>query len=387
MRAKLTKSKSSEHYSIIQDINIDGKRTTKVYENIGNFDKLKLRAGDNDPFEWLKEYVNDLNQKYKEEKLPVIIQKNPSKIIDKNIQSSFNVGYLFLQAIYYKLRLNEICNDISDRHQFKFDLNNVLSNLVYSRIIYPSSKLKTLELSKKFLEQPNFEYQHIERALPILCKEIDFIQSELYKNSSKYSKRNNNILYYDCTNYYFEIEQEDDFRKYGKSKENRPNPLVQMGLFMDGDGIPLAFDITPGNQNEQTTLQPLEKKIIEDFENAQFVVCTDAGIASTANRKFNNTNNRKFITTQSLKKLKDFLTEWSLDLSNGWKLPGDNKTYNISELRNNDTLKKEYYDKVFYKERWINENGLEQRLIVTFSVKYQEYQKELEKIKSIEQKN
>lgn len=148
MRAKLTKSKSSEHYSIIQDINIDGKRTTKVYENIGNFDKLKLRAGDNDPFEWLKEYVNDLNQKYKEEKLPVIIQKNPSKIIDKNIQSSFNVGYLFLQAIYYKLRLNEICNDISDRHQFKFDLNNVLSNLVYSRIIYPSSKLKTLELSK-----------------------------------------------------------------------------------------------------------------------------------------------------------------------------------------------------------------------------------------------
>lgn len=377
MRAKLTKSKSSEHYSIIQDINIDGKRTTKVYENIGNFDKLKLRAGDNDPFEWLKEYVNDLNQKYKEEKLPVIIQKNPSKIIDKNIQSSFNVGYLFLQAIYYKLRLNEICNDISDRHQFKFDLNNVLSNLVYSRIIYPSSKLKTLELSKKFLEQPNFEYQHIERALPILCKEIDFIQSELYKNSSKYSKRNNNILYYDCTNYYFEIEQEDDFRKYGKSKENRPNPLVQMGLFMDGDGIPLAFDITPGNQNEQTTLQPLEKKIIEDFENAQFVVCTDAGIASTANRKFNNTNNRKFITTQSLKKLKDFLTEWSLDLSNGWKLPGDNKTYNISELRNNDTLKKEYYDKVFYKERWINENGLEQRLIVTFSVKYQEYQKRI----------
>lgn len=377
MRINRTKSKNSEHFSIIQDININGKRTTKVYENIGNYEKLKIRAGDKDPIEWLNEYVKEINKKYNEDSLPLIIQKNPSKLIEKDIRSSFNVGYLFLQDIYYKLGLNDICNQISDKHQFKFDLNNILSNLIYSRILYPSSKLKTLELSKQFLEQPNFEYQHIERALPIISEEMDFIQSELYKNSSKYSKRNNNILYYDCTNFYFEIEEEDEIRKYGKSKENRPNPLVQMGLFMDGDGIPLAFDITPGNTNEQTTLQPLEEKIMKDFGKSQFVVCTDAGLASISNRKFNNTNNKKFITTQSLKKMKSHLNEWALDLTKGWKLPGSTKSYNISKLRENEELIKKYYDKTFYKERWINENGIEQRLIVTYSVKYQEYQKKI----------
>ena len=304
MRINKTKSKNMEHYSIIQDIKKNGKRTTKVYENIGNFEKLKQRAGDEDPLVWLKNYVQELNKKEKENKMPVIIKKDPSKVIDKNVQSSFNVGYLFLQDIYYKLKLDKICNKITEQHQFKFDLNDILSKLIYSRILFPASKLKTLELSKRFLEQPNFEYQHIERALPVICENMDFIQSELYKNSNEYMKRNNKILYYDCTNYYFEIEEESGLRQYGKSKENRPNPIVQMGLFMDGNGIPLAFDITPGNTNEQKTLQPLEEKIIKDFEFSEFVVCTDAGLASKANRKFNNKNNRKFVTTQSIKKLK-----------------------------------------------------------------------------------
>ena len=146
---------------------------------------------------------------------------------------------------------------------------------------------------------------------------------------------------------------------------------------MDGDGIPLSFDTFPGNTNEQITLKPLEKKIIDDFDNSKFIVCTDAGLASNSNRKFNNTNNRKYITTQSLKKLKEFLKDWSLDLSKGWKLPGNNKTFNISELRTNENLIKKYYDKVFYKERWIKEDNIEQRLIVTYSPKYQEYQRSI----------
>lgn len=377
MRINKTKSKNMEHYSIIQDINKNGKRTTKVYENIGNFEKLKQRAGDKDPLVWLKNYVQELNKKEKENKMPVIIKKDPSKVIDKNVQSSFNVGYLFLQDIYYKLKLDKICNIITEQHQFKFDLNDILSKLIYSRILFPASKLKTLELSKRFLEQPNFEYQHIERALPVICENMDFIQSELYKNSNEYMKRNNKILYYDCTNYYFEIEEESDLRQYGKSKENRPNPIVQMGLFMDGNGIPLAFDITPGNTNEQTTLQPLEEKIIKDFEFSEFVVCTDAGLASKANRKFNNKNNRKFVTTQSIKKLKSHLKNEALDLTKGWKLPGSSKTYNISKLRADEKLIEKYRDKIFYKERWIKEDDLEQRLIVTYSVKYQEYQKNI----------
>ena len=377
MNIKITKSKNSEHYSIIYNVKINGKRTSKVYENIGNYNNLKLRAGNEDPLQWLKNYVDDLNKKQKEDSLPVIIKKNPNKLIDKNVQASFNIGYLFLQDLYYKLGFNKICEDISNKYQFKFDLNDILSKLIYSRILFPASKLKTLELSKNFFEQPNFDYQHIERALPILCNENDFIQSELYKNSKKYAPRNNRILYYDCTNFFFEIECEDDFRKYGKSKENRPNPIVQMGLFMDGDGIPLCCETTPGNTNEQTTLRPLEKKIIKDFELAEIVVCTDAGLASKANRKFNNTNDRKFITTQSIKQLKGFLKDEVLDLTKGWKLIGSDKTYNIENLRTDEKLIKAYKDKTFYKERWIKEDGIEQRLIVTYSVKYQEYQKNI----------
>ena len=377
MFIKKTNSKNSEHYSIVYNITINGKRTSKIYENIGNYNNLKLRANGEDPETWLKNYVEDLNTKIKQNGLPIILKKYPNKKIDKNKQITFNGGYLFLQKIYYNLKLNNICKDITDRYQFKFDLNDILSKLIYSRIIYPSSKLKTLELSKNFIEQPNFEYQHILRALEVISKESDFIQAELYKNSLKYSKRNDKVLFYDCTNYYFEIEEEDDFRKYGKSKEHRPNPIIGMGLLMDGDGIPLSFNTFPGSKNEQGTLKPLEEKIINDFGNSQFVVCTDAGLSSAANRKFNNANNRKFVTTQSLKKLKQFIKDWSLDLSKGWKLPGIDKSFDISKLRNNDELINKFYDKIFYKERWIKEDGIEQRLIVTFSPKYQEYQKNI----------
>ena len=388
MRIKISKSKNSVHYSIIQDVTRNGKRTTKIYENIGNLNSLKQRAGDEDPLSWLKNYVSTLNNK----PTPIIIKKYENKIIEMNKQNLFNIGYLFLHSIYYSLKLNKICSYITNQYQFKYDLNSILSNLIYARIIFPSSKLKTLELSKKFFEQPNFEYNHILRALEIISKESDYIQSQLYNNSKKIIKRNNKVLFYDCTNFFFEIDQEDDLRRYGKSKENRPSPIVQMGLFMDGNGIPLTFNITSGNTNEQTTLKPLEEKIIEDFNLAEIVVCTDAGLASTANRKFNNTNLRKFITTQSIKKLKDYLKQEALDLTKGWKLPGSDKTYDISKLRTDENLKEKYKDKIFYKERWINEDNLEQRLIVTYSVKYQEYQthirnNQIERAKKIIEQN
>ena len=377
MRIKITKTNSNTNYYVIKDFKINGKRTTKIIEKLGTEDDIKIRFKDNDINNCLKNYINMLNEKENKSKTTIIKCFDTDKLIELDKQTFFNGGYLFLQDIYYKLGINHICDEITNKYQFKYNLNNILSNLIYSRIIYPSSKLKTLELSKNFLEQPNFEYQHILRALEVLSKENDFIQSELYKNSLKYSKRNDKILFYDCTNYYFEIEDEDDFRKYGKNKEHRPNPIVGMGLFMDGDGIPLAFTTFPGNQNEQGTLKPLEEKIITDFHNSKFIVCTDAGLASNANRKFNNTNDRRFITTQSLKKLKQFLKEWSLDLSSGWHIIGSDNTYNISKLRQDEKLIEKYKDTIFYKERWIKENEIEQRLIITYSVKYQEYQKSI----------
>lgn len=377
MRIKTTKTNSNTNYYVIKDFKINGKRTTKIIEKLGTENDIKLKFNVTDVNSFLKDYINKLNKEDNNSKSTLIKFYDENKLIEFNKQCSFNGGYLFLQDIYYSLKINNICDEITNKYQFKYDLNNILSNLIYSRIIYPSSKLKTLNLCKNFLEQPNFEYQHILRALEVLTKENDFIQSELYKNSLKYSKRNDKILFYDCTNYYFEIEDDDDFRKYGKSKEHRPNPIVGMGLFMDGDGIPLTFSTFPGNQNEQTTLKPLEEKIIKDFEFSEFVVCTDAGLASKANRKFNDKNNRKFVTTQSIKKLKDYLKKEALDLTKGWHLPNETKTYNISNLRTNEELIKKYRDTVFYKERWIKEDGLEQRLIVTYSVKYQEYQKNI----------
>ena len=377
MRIRKVNTKNTVQYAIIQDITKNGKRTTKVYENIGNYEKLKLRAGDKEPLEWLNNYVKELNEKSKTNQLPIIIKKYENKQIKKDEQLLFNGGYLFLQQIYYGLGLDTICEKIENKYRFKYNLNSILSNLIYGRILYPASKFKTKELCKKFLEQPCIEYNHILRGLEVISKESDFIQSKLYNNSDKYMKRNNKILYYDCTNFFFEIEEEDDLRKYGKSKENRPNPIVQMGLFMDGDGIPLSFDITPGNTNEQVTLKPLEKKIIDEFNMSNLVVCTDAGLASIANRKFNSTNLRKFITTQSIKKLKEHLRIEAIDLSKGWKLPGIEKTFDISKLRTDQKLMEQFKNKTFYKERWINENGLEQRLIITFSVKYQEYQRHI----------
>lgn len=376
MRLSITNNKNSSSFYVIKSVTLDGKRTSKVIERLGNYEEVKIKANGEDPIVWAKKYIDTLNKQEKENNNILNIPFYKNKILEKNTKYTFNAGYLFLQDIYYNLGLNNICNDITNKHQFKFDLNSVLSRLIYSRIIFPSSKLKTLELSNNFIEQANFDYNHILRSLEVISKETDFIQAELYKNSKKYSKRNDKILYYDCTNYYFEIEQEDGIKQYGVSKENRPNPIVQMGLFLDGDGIPLAFNINPGNTNEQITLQPLEKQIINDFNNASFVVCTDAGLASNANRKFNDKENRKFITTQSIKKLKDYLKEWMFDKT-GWHITSIPNPIDLSNLDNDEELQEKFKDTVFYKERWINENGLEQKIIVTYSLKYKNYQKNI----------
>jgi transposase len=342
---------------------------------------LEKKLNGQDPIEWAKKYIEELNRKEKEEKREVLVKYSPSKLINKGEQHLFNGGYLFLKKIYHEIGLHKICKRISQKYKFDFDLDSIFSRLVYGRVIFPSSKLATHELSKKFIEQPNFDLHQIYRALEILAKETDFIQSAIYENSLKIFKRNTGVLYYDCTNYFFEIEQEDGNKQYGPSKDHKPNPIIQMGLFMDGDGIPLAFSMNKGNMNEQLTLKPLEKKIISDFELSKFIVCTDAGLASAENRKFNDKDGRAFITTQSIKKLKAHLKKWAL-AADGWKLPGSEKDYDISKLdemleKANPEDREKIRSKVFYKERWIKENSFEQRLIVTYSIKYRDYQRKI----------
>ena len=371
MKLTISKSKNASSLYVTKSIYVNGVHTSKIVEKLGTYADLEKKLNGEDPIEWAKAYVAELTRKEKEEKREVLVRYSPAKQIEKDEQKSFNGGYLFLQQIYHQLGLSKISKVISDKYKFTYNLDSVLSRLVYSRIIFPASKLATCEQSKLFMEQPEFELQHVYRSLEVLAKESDYIQSELYKNSLKICDRNKGILYYDCTNYFFETEQEDGLRQYGVSKEHRPNPIVQMGLFMDGDGFPLAFCINKGNTNEQVTLKPLEKKIISDFGLSRFVVCTDAGLASVANRKFNDIQDRAFITTQSIKKLKASLREWALDPT-GWKMSGSDVLYDLTELNEDSNL-----DLTFYKERWIKEKDLEQKLIVTFSTKYQKYQQSI----------
>ena len=368
MRLQIVKSKNAQSFYVVKSTYIKGKRSNKVVEKLGTLDELKLKFKNEDPYIWAKKYVEELNKQEKEGNRKIIIKYSPNKIINKNNNINFNIGYIFLEKLYYDLKLNETCKKFSDKYRIKYDLNKILQDLIYTRIIEPCSKLSSFEVAKKFIEQPNYEIHDIYRALEVISEETDFIESEVYKNSLNVINRNSKILYYDCTNYFFEIEQAEGLKQYGKSKEHRQSPIVQMGLFMDGNGIPLAFNITSGNTNEQTTLKPLEEQIIRDFEMSKFVVCTDAGLASIDNRKFNNLQSRSFIVTQSLKKIKKHLQEWALS-KDGWHTLGSKKEINLNNLTEED------YDKIFYKEKWINENGLEQRLIVSYSQKYADYQK------------
>ena len=369
MKLTCAGSKNSPTYYVQKSVRIGAKTTTKTVERLGSIEEIKARCGDMDPIEWAKEYTKKLTLAEKGSKQGILLKYSASMLIDKNVRRSCNVGYLFLQDICYSLGTDRICDAISEKYKFDYDLNDILSMLIYSRIIAPGSKLSSLESAQNFLEQPKCNLHQIYRALGVIAKENDFFQSELYKNSQSVIARRKEVLYYDCTNYYFEIEEEDDFRKYGVSKEHRPNPIVQMGLFMDADGIPLSFSVFDGNQNEQPSMTPLEKKILKDFGKSDFIVCTDSGLSSTANRKFNSIQGRGFVTTQSVKKLKGFLQEFCLD-DDGWYIPGEKKKYKLSELD-----EEKDHDKVFYKDRWMNEDDLEQHLIVTYSIRYRNYQR------------
>ena len=373
---RIMKGKSSNPtYHVIQDIKRNGKRSTEIIENLGSASEICEKYHVSDADAWAADYIKSKREEAASKDHKVLIPYNTSAVIDKDKRLSFNAGYLFLQQIYYQLGLPSICKKIKKDSSFEYDLDNILSRLIYGRILFPSSKLSCYEQSQKLIEEPQFDLHQVYRALTTLSENSDMIQAELYKRSKKLVKRNTGVLFYDCTNYFFEMEHENGLKQYGPSKEHRPNPIVQMGLFMDKSGIPLAFCINPGNQNEQLSLKPLEQQIMRDFELSKFIVCTDAGLSSDANRKFNNYGERSFITTQSIKKLKADLKDWCLD-PKGWELEGSKKKYDISELEDTPENRK----KIFYKQKLIEgydeerDITFDQTIIVTYSLKYKEYQ-------------
>lgn len=375
MRVTTTKSKNAESFYITHSYTKNnGTTTSRIYKKLGTLKELtqQLNTDRDGVMAWAKEQARIETEKYKKEQecKTVLIPFHADRQLEYNKQVFHEGGYLFLQSIYYQLRLDRVCRKIRDKGNFKYDINAILSDLIYTRVLEPSSKRSSYKAAKKFLEAPSYELHDVYRALSILADNCDLIQSEVYKNSNFILKRNDKILYYDCTNYYFEIEQEDGDRKYGKGKEHRPNPIIQMGLFIDGDGIPLAFSLFPGNQNEQRSLKPLEQKILQDFGHQKFIYCSDAGLASEGNRAFNHMGERAFIVTQSIKKLKKEEKEWALDRS-GFKRVSDDKPVDI------DALSEEDKNGLFYKDEPYTTARLHQRLIVTYSPKYAAYQKSI----------
>ena len=373
MRVTTAKSKNSESFYVTKSyLNDKGVSTSVIVRKLGTLKELSEKLGtDRDGvMAWAKEQARIETEKYKEEQAQkiVTIPFRADRQLEYGKQKCFMGGYLFLQSFYHRLRLDAVCRKVRDRHRFDYDVNAILSDLIYARVLDPGSKLSAYKTAQKFLEKPSYELHDVYRALSVLAKECDLIQSEVYKNSHFLGKRNDRILYYDCTNYYFEIEQEDGDRKYGKSKEHRPNPIVQMGMFMDGDGIPLAFSTFPGNQNEQKSLKPLERKVLSDFGCQKFVYCSDAGLASEGIREFNHVGERAFIVTQSIKKLKEEYRENALD-PKGFRRLSDNRPADLSKLTDDDL------DSLFYKEIPYDGRKVDQRLIVTYSPKYAAYQK------------
>ena len=374
MRVTTSKSKNAESFYISKGfINDKGVSTSVIVRKLGTLKDLLPEHGPtrDDVMAWAKEEARLETLKYKQERENKSIQItfHADRQLDYDKQSFFHGGYLFLQSVYYQLQINKICRKLKQKYKFKYDINAILSDLIYTRVLEPCSKRSSYKAASEFLEKPSYELHDVYRALDVLGAECDLIQSEIYKNSHFLGERNDKILYYDCSNYYFEIEQEDGSKKYGKSKEHRPNPIIQMGLFMDGAGIPLAFSLFPGNANEQTSLKPLEKKLLEDFGCRKFIYCSDAGLGSESIREYNHMGERAYIVTQSIKKLKKEEKEWALN-PQGFKRVYDNTPVDITKLPADDKG-------LYYKDEPYTTKKLHQRLIVTYSPKYALYQKSI----------
>ena len=376
MYVSITGNKGNQDVYIKQSYRKDnGKTSSRIYKKLGKYNTLleQFSGNEKELMDWAKKEAEKETLAYNQQKEKVSLSLSPLARIPLGEERVFNIGYLFLQKICSELRIDNICRNIRNHHKFSYDFHAILTDLIYARILAPSSKLSSYKYCHSLLEPPKYSLQDLYRALSVLAEESDFIQEELYKNSNFIHPRNSKILYYDCTNYYFEIETEDGIKKYGKSKEHRPNPIITMGLFMDADGIPLAFDIFPGNQNEQLTLKPLEKKVIKDFNCSEFIFCSDAGLGGKSNRFLNSFGNRSYVITYSLKKMKKEERELAL-LPTQFKVPGSNK---LIDLRTLDESDPEVYNTIYYKEYPLVTGDMDETVIITYSPKYKAYQSKI----------
>lgn len=416
---KLSYNRNSKNpiYYISQSIR-NGKKTTSFNVcTIGKHSEL-LAQGIENPLEYAKSQVEKYNNSLLEEKVSYSIDINFEEKVSPSVENtskslSSNIGYFYLQYFYSKLKIKNLLNDISKDRKFNFNLNDITRFLVFDRILYPKSKLATVNNLNFYYEKPEFSHQNVLRAMDVLSDNYDLFLNHLFTESNNIVKRDTSVCYYDCTNYYFEIESPDEqyfddvtgeylygLRQYGPSKEHRPNPIVEMGLFMDKDGIPITMGLFPGNMNEQKTVASLETKMIKSLNNKKLIYCGDAGLGSASIRTFNDMGGRAFIVTQSIKKLSESLQNELLK-DEGFKLLSSDDETTISKLKEFDKTDPKnihlYNDKA-YKSIFVDSNidlglieekklnngktklvksktNLKQRIIITYSRKMAEYQK------------
>ena len=405
MKLCISRSKNSCTYYVTESYRRpDGKTSSRILSRLGSEAELRERLGEGaDVRKWAGEQVEEMRRKSGEGRLT--LEMVPGVPYGKGEKRHANAGFLMLQQKLYSLGFRKIAAAVAENakaklgEDFNYDLEQILCHLVCARFLEPCSKRASMDFcSKELLEPPSYKLHDVYRALDAIDASGDLIQELLYKATSRICGRPKEVLYYDCTNYYFEIGHEDALRRYGCSKENRPNPIVQMGLFIDGAGIPLAFSIFPGNQNEQGSLKPLEMKILRDFGFAgeNVIVCTDAGLAADANRRLNAVRGRQFVTVQPLKSLPGEDREWALAHGRSLRLeplkPGENPDLAAREIRSGcwraeglpgpisiddiDEEDPENWNRVFYKEKFLEDpkgKRLGQRMIVTYSLKYKQF--------------
>lgn len=378
MYLDIRKGKDPRYYIMQGFRKKEGGTSSRVYLKLGKASEIMDKYGCDDAEAWARQKLREVNDSIRDDKASVMVPYNPDMKIETGSWKTVHCGHMVLLPLYNKLGLAQFSAEVGRRHRFRYDFADILRKLVMCRVLFPDSKRATRECLNEFVDAPDFSLDDIYNFLGVLAEEITPLQKSLYEATRNELSRRTGVIYYDCTNYYFEIEKEDSLRRYGRSKEHRPNPIVQMGMFMDADGLPLAFCINPGNTGEQQTLQPLEEILANDFNLSEFVVCTDAGLASIDNRLYNTTEGRNYIVTQSIPQLPGTMKDWALE-KKGWKRLGDSDdvTYDISEL-NLENEKGHLY----YRERWFRENrsavkDYEERLIVTFSPKYALYQRQL----------
>lgn len=347
-----------------------GKKTTsKNVRRIGRLSELKKEY--TDPIAHFRAEAKRLTDEGKSEpsfEIPANVMLDPMK------KRRVMLGYIFPQSVYYSLGLDMVMRGIRNESKATYDFNRIMRDLIIGRVLSPLSKSSTYEKAFSFPESPDYDLQHVYRSLSLMAKNFDLIEEKAFKGMKKYADVDTSVTYYDCTNFYFEIEEEDGFRTYGKSKENRPNPIVQMGLFLDRNGLPISMCINPGKTNEQKTMIPLEKLMTERFGIEKFVVCADCGLSGKKNLRFNSTENHGFVVTKSLKKVSEDVRARLMG-DGGWKRFGDasGRLYSLKEIREDTNLR----DVIFYHDEKfaMGSDGFEERIVTTYCGRLREYQR------------